>query len=61
MTIAGDFNCSGLPVTVQDIFDSLTARFGIDLSADVNQSGTVTLQDLFDFLGARFGQCPCDP
>lgn len=52
----GDFNASGT-VSVQDIFDFLTAYFGNDLDADVNGSGTVTVQDIFDFLTGYFGAC----
>jgi len=62
-----DFNQSGL-VSVQDIFDFLSAwfanctapsasgpcRFG---SADVNASGAVGVQDIFDFLAHWFGGC----
>ena len=51
-----DFNCSGA-VTVQDIFDFLSAWFAHASSADVNGSGTVTVQDIFDFLNAWFAGC----
>ncbi|MCC6320679.1 MAG: matrixin family metalloprotease [Phycisphaerales bacterium] len=44
-------------VTVQDIFDFLTAYFSADPSADVNQSEDVTVQDIFDFLALYFGGC----
>jgi len=53
----GDFNGDG-HVTVQDIFDFLTAWFAHDLRADVNGSGTVTVQDIFDFLASWFAGCP---
>ena len=49
-----DFNQSGA-VTVQDIFDFLSAWFAHNPAADVNGSGSVTVQDIFDFLGAWFG------
>jgi hypothetical protein len=51
-----DFNCSGA-VTVQDIFDFLTAWFAHSTTADVNESGSVTVQDIFDFLTAWFAGC----
>lgn len=53
----GDFNDSG-SITVQDIFDFLTAYFSNDPDADVNQSGTISVQDFFDFLSAFFAGCP---
>lgn len=49
----GDFNCSGT-VTVQDIFDFLSAYFGGDPLADFNGVGGTTVQDLFDYLAAYF-------
>jgi hypothetical protein len=52
-----DFNNSGT-VTVQDIFDFLSAYFSNLPSADVNNSGSVTVQDIFDFLAAYFAGCP---
>jgi len=52
-----DFNCSGT-VTVQDIFDFLSAWFAHQASADFNDSGAVTVQDIFDFLSAWFVGCP---
>jgi len=52
----GDFNGSGA-VSVQDLFDFLSAWFAGDPRADVNGSGTVTVQDIFDFLGAWFRGC----
>ncbi len=52
----GDFNASG-SVTVQDIFDFLTAFFAGDISADVNGQGGVSTQDIFDFLTLWFGGC----
>lgn len=51
-----DFNGSGT-VTVQDIFDFLTAYFNNLATADVNASGSVTVQDIFDFLSAYFAGC----
>jgi len=52
-----DFNASGT-VTVQDIFDFLSAYFTNQPTADVNDSGSVTVQDIFDFLAAYFQGCP---
>jgi hypothetical protein len=52
----GDFNGSGA-LSVQDIFDFLTAYFAGSMSADFNFSGSVTVQDIFDFLGAYFAGC----
>jgi hypothetical protein len=55
-TCAADFNNSGA-VTVQDIFDFLTAWFSGDMLSDFNSSGAVTVQDVFDFLSAWFQGC----
>ena len=52
-----DFNGSGA-VTVQDIFDFLSAYFGNEASADFNRSGAISVQDIFDFLAAYFIGCP---
>ena len=52
----GDFNGVG-GVTVQDIFDFLSAWFGGQPSADFNHAGGVTVQDIFDFLSAWFAGC----
>ena len=52
-----DFNCSGA-VTVQDIFDFLSAYFASDSAADINASGAVSVQDIFDYLAAYFAGCP---
>lgn len=51
-----DFDNSG-DVTVQDIFDYLTAWFASAPPADLDGSGSVTLQDLFDFIGLFFAGC----
>jgi hypothetical protein len=51
-----DHNQSGA-VTVQDIFDFLSAYFTTNPSADANGSGAVTVQDIFDFLSAYFTGC----
>lgn len=53
-----DFNCSGI-VSVQDIFDFLTAWFNGDPSADYNHDPQhlVSIQDLFDFLTDWFTGC----
>jgi hypothetical protein len=53
---AADFNQSG-GVTVQDIFDFLTAWNADLAAADFNQSGGVTVQDIFDFLAAWNAGC----
>ncbi len=52
-----DFNLSG-QVTVQDIFDFLSAYFSASSTADVNNSGTLTVQDIFDYLALYFTGCP---
>jgi len=51
-----DFNNSGV-VSVQDIFDFLSAYFGNDPATDVNGSGSVSVQDIFDYLAAYFAGC----
>ena len=51
-----DFNGVG-GVTVQDLFDFLSAWFSHLPSADVNGDGSVTVQDLFDFLSHWFAHC----
>jgi hypothetical protein len=51
-----DFNCQS-GVTVQDVFDFLTAWFAGDVRADINLAGGITVQDVFDFLGAWFAGC----
>jgi hypothetical protein len=51
-----DFNNSG-GVSVQDIFDFLTAWFANSPLADFNNSGAATVQDIFDFLTAWFAGC----
>jgi hypothetical protein len=56
LACGADFNNSGA-VTVQDIFDFLSAYFASSPSADVNGSGTVTVQDIFDYLAAYFAGC----
>lgn len=48
-----DFNLSG-SVSVQDIFDFLTAYFSADPTADINNSNSVTVQDIFDYLTLYF-------
>ncbi|MCC6320615.1 MAG: hypothetical protein IT438_04165 [Phycisphaerales bacterium] len=45
-------------VSVQDIFDFLSAYFSGDLAADFNGAGGVSVQDIFDFLSAYFAACP---
>ncbi|MFN7021276.1 MAG: M1 family aminopeptidase [Phycisphaerales bacterium] len=54
----GDYNRSGGSLTVQDIFDFLSAYFASDACADTNDSAQITVQDIFDFLSAYFGGCP---
>ncbi len=44
-------------VTVQDIFDFLTAWLAGNSSADFNQVNGVTVQDIFDFLTAWLAGC----
>ncbi|MCC6320612.1 MAG: alpha/beta hydrolase [Phycisphaerales bacterium] len=44
-------------LTVQDLFDFLSAYFGGNPLADFNASGANTVQDVFDFLGAYFQGC----
>jgi hypothetical protein len=51
-----DYNHVG-GVTVQDIFDFLSAYFTQNTLADINGVGGVTVQDIFDFLSAYFGGC----
>ncbi len=51
-----DFNVSG-SLSVQDVFDFLSAYFGNMPSADVNHSGTLGVQDVFDYLALYFGGC----
>ena len=50
-----DFNCDG-HVTVQDIFDFLSAWFAQSPAANINGNG-VTVQAIFDFLSAWFAGC----
>ncbi len=51
-----DFNNAN-GVTVQDIFDFLTAWLAGNSSADFNQTNGVTVQDIFDFLTAWLAGC----
>ncbi len=51
-----NFNAVG-GVTVQDIFDFLTAYFSASQTADINGMGGVTVQDIFDFLSLYFAGC----
>jgi hypothetical protein len=44
-------------ITVQDIFDFLTAYFGNHPTADINGVGGVTVQDIFDYLALYFAGC----
>ncbi|MCC6320701.1 MAG: multicopper oxidase domain-containing protein [Phycisphaerales bacterium] len=53
---SADFNFSGF-VTVQDLFDFLTAYFAGLPSADINENDLVSVQDIFDFLTLYFGPC----
>ena len=52
-----DFNGAN-GVTVQDIFDFLSAWFAGLPTADSNGANGVTVQDIFDFLSAWFAGCP---
>lgn len=52
-----DVNHSG-SLTVQDIFDFLTAWFTGGVEGDFNDMGGVTVQGIFDFLTAWFAGCP---
>ena len=56
-TCRADFNGAG-GVTVQDVFDFLTAWFAAAPGADFNGAGGITVQDVFDFLTAWFAGCP---
>lgn len=51
-----DFNADG-GVTVQDIFDFLSAWFSGSFLADFNGSSDVTVQDIFDYLNEWFSGC----
>jgi hypothetical protein len=53
-----DYNQSGGPPTIQDVFDYLAAYFASDARADINGVGGVTVQDIFDYLTAYFAGCP---
>ncbi len=53
---AADFNAVN-GVTVQDIFDFLTAWLAGNASADVNHVNGVTVQDIFDFVTAWLAGC----
>ena len=53
---AADFNNDGR-VTIQDVFDFLTAWFAQSPGTDVNGDGHVTVQDIFTFLGLWFTHC----
>jgi hypothetical protein len=44
-------------VSLQDLFDFLTAWFANDPAADFNHVGGISLQDLFDYLTAWFSGC----
>jgi hypothetical protein len=52
-----DFNGQA-GVSVQDVFDFITAWFAHDARADIDGSGAVTLNDLFGFLQMFFAGCP---
>ena len=51
-----DFNGDHL-LTVQDIFDFLSAWFASDPLADFNHVNGITIQDVFDYLEAWFEGC----
>jgi hypothetical protein len=52
-----DISCNG-SVSVQDLFDFLTAYFSLDPRADFNGQGGISVEDIFDFLAAYFAGCP---
>jgi hypothetical protein len=51
-----DFNADGA-VTVQDIFDFLSAWFAGDPRSNFNGQGGISVQDIFDYLAAWFAGC----
>lgn len=51
---SADYN-GDLIISVQDIFDFLTAWFATN--ADFNRDGMTTVQDIFDFLASWFAAC----
>ncbi len=51
-----DFNRDGT-ISVQDIFDFLTAWFAGNPAADINGVNGLSVQDIFDFLGVWFAGC----
>jgi hypothetical protein len=53
---AADFNKVG-GITVQDIFDYLTAWFAGAANTDINGVDGVSVQDIFDYLNAWFAGC----
>ena len=55
-TCAADFNHQN-GLTVQDIFDFLTAWFAGAAGADFDHSGGLSVQDIFGFLSAWFAGC----
>ncbi len=46
-----------LTITIQDLFDYLTAYFNGNAEGDFNRSGAITVQDLFDYISAFFNGC----
>jgi hypothetical protein len=52
-----DFDCSGGPASVPDIFGFLIAWFAGEQRADFNGMNGVEVRDIFDFLAAWFGGC----
>ncbi len=51
----GNFNQTG-GISVQDIFDFLSAYFASSTAADLSANG-ISVQDIFDFLSAYFAGC----
>lgn len=51
-----DFNANGT-LSVQDLFDFLSAWFAGNSAADFNGQTGVSVQDIFDFLSCWFGGC----
>ena len=54
---AADFNCSGGPPNVQDIFSFLSAWFASDPLADIDGQNGINVQDIFSFLSLWFAGC----
>lgn len=56
--LACEANFNGVDgLTVQDIFDFLSAYFANNIAADFNRQSGLSVQDIFDFLAAYFAGC----